>query len=78
MTIFDDMLTWLHKNGTPEAVKVLRYEEGEQEGVACGEGTCWDSWTVIYIYYVKANGVEDYDWYEGELTEFIKELTDAH
>ena len=75
MTIEDDMLKWLHENGTPEAVKVLRWEEGEQEGVACGEGTCWDSWTVVNIFYLDQKGREDYDWYEGELSDFIKELT---
>ena len=77
MAIEDDMLRWLHDNGTPEAVKVTRYEESENYGVACGEGTCWEDYAVVNIYYLDSRGHEDYDWYEGELTEFIKELTDA-
>lgn len=75
MTLHEDMLGWLHRNGSPEAVEVIRYEEDQRYGVSCGEGTCWDDYTVVEIYYLDSNGQQDYDWYEGELTEFIKELT---
>lgn len=76
MAIEDDMLRWLHNNGTPEAVELIRYEEDEQYR-GCGEGTCgWDE-IVVKMYFINDQGKEDYDWYEGEMSDFIKELTDA-
>ena len=74
--IEEDMLRWLHNNGTPEAVKLIKFEEAEEYSY-CGEGTCVYDLTVVRMYYLDSSGNEDYDWYEGELTEFIKELTDA-
>jgi hypothetical protein len=78
MTIEQDMLRWLHSHGTPEATKVTSWSEEEIiDGPAlfCGFGTCTDDYTIVKIMFLDANGEEDYDWYEGELTEFIKELT---
>lgn len=76
MTLHESMLAWLHRNGTPEAVEVVNYEESE-ELYRCGEGTCEYDQIMVKIYYLDATGNEDYDWYEGEFTEFIRELTDA-
>lgn len=74
MTIEDDMLRWLQGEGW-KATKFVRYEEDEYNYVSCGEGTCWDSEIRVKIFFIDENGKENYDFYIGELSDFIKELT---
>lgn len=67
---------WLIKEGYSPS-EILDVKETEGYGVVCGEGTCWDSYIEVRITFVNDKGREDYELYDGEFTEFIKELTDA-
>jgi hypothetical protein len=60
MDIKEAMLNWLHSEGYTNALEVLSYEEEERYGVVCGEGTCWEDYTVVVINFRTETG-QDYD-----------------